>query len=178
MATPEIQGTAGAEILRKALIAAVDVSGTTGETDWATAVWEIQGYKIEDSSIELDIDEEDITDILGDTYNTVNSVKSSQTFDPNTLRAGDKLNAIMIDNYRMNATEKTSAFRAIQVWGMLGESDTGPFPADVYIQSTCRPNGIGGSSRVGAPFDLKYGGKCIHGTVDKLTAGFTFTPAV
>lgn len=173
MAAPEITGAG--EVLRKSLIAAVDVSGTTGDSDWSTADWEIQGYKVEDSSIELDIDEEDMTDILGDTYNTVNSVKSSQTFDPNTLKAGDKLNAIMIDNYRHNRTEATSRFRAIQVWGMLGPEE-GPYPADVYTASTCRPNGIGGSSRVGAPFDLKYGGKVIHGTVDKLTAGFVFTP--
>jgi len=155
------------EAIRKLLICAVDVSETAVEE------WEIQGYKTEDSSMDFNPDSSTVTDILGDTYTDVNKFEESQTFEPNTLRMGSKLNALLIKYWRNGDLAKFSQFRVLVGYGFLGTE--GAYEADVWKTCTIFPNSLGGSSRVDMPFTINFGGEKIKGTIDKMRGSITFT---
>lgn len=160
------------EALRKLMICAVDVSEGA-----AQPIWEIQGYKTEDSSIELNPDITTITDVLGDTYSDVNKFEEQQTFEPNTLRLGAMLNELLLKYWRYGQLEKFSQFKVLIGYGFIGAD--GAYEADVYTASTIEVTSIGGSSRVNMPFNIHFGGEKHHGTIDKLKgADIAFTETV
>jgi hypothetical protein len=180
MATPayNISG----EAARKLLLFAVDVSAQTGAWDASAAEWEVQGYKTEDSSLEFNPDVTTVTDILGDTYSTLNKFEISETFEPNTFAVlpgvkDGKLNAKLLDDFRYQRLEQFSLYKIMIVYGFLGSA--GSYEADVWTQSTIYPNSMGGAGQTNFPFTATLGGEITHGTVDKLAKkGMTFTPNV
>jgi hypothetical protein len=168
------------EAKRNLMLFAVDVSAQTGEWSASSAIWEVQGYKTEDTSLELNADVATLTDILGDTYATVNKFDSSITFEPNTFiyYEGVKdgaLNKQLLQYFRYREYEKFSNYHVMIVYGFMGSA--GSYEADVYTQSTVVPNSIGGAAQVNFPFTATPGGDVIHGTVNKLAkTGMVFTP--
>lgn len=160
------------EVLRKYLVTYVNVGTSEAK------VWEAQGIKVEDSSIELNPDIQTVTDILGITHTIVNKMEASQTLDPNTLRMGAKLSEKMLDIYRRGALAEYSQFEVLLVYGFLGT--TGSYEADLETGCTVVPNSIGGSSRVDMPFVINLSGKKTLGTVNAFYPAetVTFTPAV
>lgn len=166
MATPTFNLTA--EALRKALVMYVDVSEGTG-----TPEWEPQGYKTEDAAMEFNPDIETVTDILGDTYTTVNKFERAMSFEPNTLRPianRGKLNQILHEYARRGEYSKMSNFKVLIAYGYTTDLD-----ADLYPACTIIPQSIGGSSRVDFPYDIQFGGEAQFGTVDSLVNP-TFVP--
>lgn len=165
-----------AEALRPQLIVAVDVSDTP-TAGFEGAVWEIQGYKTEDTAIEYNPDKSTMTDVRGVTFTDVNKFEKNISFDPNTLRAVDndgKLNLLLHKYERGDELSKFSQFRVLIGYGYWG--DNGAYEADVYTGCTITPNSLGGSSRVDFPYDIDFGGEKILGTIDKLKKGLKFTP--
>ncbi len=157
------------EALRKLLVTFVDVS-----EDGSTPVWEAQGYKTEDSALELNPDIKTITDVLGETYTDVNKLEQEQSFEPNTLRAGSKLNPLLHTWWRRGQLEKFAGRKVMVGHGYIGTD--GSFAATLWDSCTLVPQSIGGDSRVNFPFNINFGGKQITGKIDKLQDGCTFTP--
>lgn len=169
MATPTFNLTA--EALRKSLVVYVDVSETEG-----TPEWEPQGYKTEEMSMEFNPDSETITDILGDTYTTVNKLERAMSFAPNTLRPianRGKLNQILHEYTRRNELSRLSNFKVLIAYGYTTDLD-----ADMYPACTIIPQSLGGASRVEFPYDIQLGGEAVYGKVDKLLPVPQFTPEV
>lgn len=169
MPTPEFNLTA--EALRKSLIMYVDVSD-----DGDTPEWEPQGYKTEEAALEFNPDIETVTDILGDTYTTVNKFERAMSFAPNTLRPianRGKLNQILHEYARRGEYSKMSNFKVLIAYGY-----TENLEADMYPTSTITPQSLGGSSRVDFPYDINLGGEAQFGTVDTLLPAPTFTAEV
>lgn len=168
MAIPSFDLTA--EALRKSLVIYVNVgTGTTKE-------WEPQGYKTEEMSIEFNPDQETITDILGDTYTTLNKLERAMSFAPNTLRPianRGKLNEQLHEYTRRNELSMLSGFEVLIAYGY-----TENLEADMYPMCTIIPQSLGGSSRVDFPYDIQLGGEAKFGTVDQLLPSPTFTPEV
>lgn len=160
------------EAVRKLMIVAVDVSETED-----TPEWELQGYKTEDASLELNPDITTITDVLGDTYSDLNKFEKAMSFEPNTLRPisnKGKLNEILLKYERHDQLSKFSRFKVLVAHGYLG--DVGAYGAETYSACLITPSSLGGSSRVNFPYDINFGGIKVLGTVDKLQAGLKFTP--
>ena len=163
------------EALRKSLVMYVNVSEQPGTWSPSAAVWEPQGYKTEDTALEFNPDVETVTDVLGDTYTTVNKLERQMSFEPNTLRPianRGKLNEILHEYTRRNQLSKLQEFKVLIAYGYLGT--TGAYEADVYPMSTVTPQSLGGSSRVNFPYQINLGGEAMFGTVDKLLPEPTF----
>lgn len=169
------------EALRKAFAVYVDVSEQSGTWSAASAEWEVQGFKTEDTALEFNPDTETITDILGDTYTTVNKLERAMSFEPNTIRPianRGKLNEILHEMTRRGELSRMSQFKVMLAYAYVGTADTGPFAADVYPSCTVTPQSLGGSSRTDFPYDINFGGEPMFGTVDKLAPGLVFTAEV
>ena len=163
-----------AEALRKSLVLYVDVSES------GTPIWEPQGYKTEDASIEFNPDTATVTDVLGDTYTDVNTLERAMSFEPNTLRPvanRGKLNTLLHEYARRNELSKLSTFKVLIAYGYIGDETDG-FAADMYPTCTIVPQSLGGASRVNFPYDINLGGEAMFGSVDKLLPAPTFTPEV
>lgn len=168
MPAPTITGSG--DVQRKLLGCAVNV-GTE-----ATPEWEWQGYKVEDSSVEISADTTTVTDVRGDTYTDIEKMELKQTFDPNYLKSGAKLSAIILEAVRTRDFAKLQNFGVLIVYGFLGS--TGAYEADHYPASTIVPSSLGGSAKVGMPFDINYGGEMQRGTVNALGGDVTFKETV
>ena len=145
----------------------VDISGKTPQDTGWIPVWEVQGKGVEDSSVELNPDDSTVTDILGITEKTVNKLEESQSFEPNTIRGGQKLNEILLDIVRKKDVSRLSNFTVLRAWTFLGGS--GIYEAEYDEACTITPQSIGGSSFIDMPMEISYSGKRTFGTVDKLT---------
>ena len=158
------------DVARKYLACAVDVSDTS------VPEYVVIGYRITSSAIEFNPDTETGTDINGRNFGAVNSFEPVQTFEPHRLTSGPlgKMGEKMIDYFRYNRMSKFSQFKCIIIYGMLGP-EGGPYPADLYEGCTLTPNSLGGESWTEMPFDVTYGGKVTHGTVDGLMDTVRFT---
>lgn len=144
----------------------------------STPEWQILGYKVEDSSIELNPSTSTITDILGITHTDVESFEASQGFDPGTILGGNKLQLILTDIYRRGARSEFKQFEVLVVYGWLGEE--GAWQADVDKNCTITPSTLGGSSTVDMNFEISFSGEKTLGTVNSLdpyASDFAFTPA-
>ena len=96
----------GVKAARKLLITLVDVSDTE------TPEWEIVGRGVEESAIELNPNTETVTDILGITDTDVTKWEPSQSFEPNTVRGGSKLN-FKLHRIWQNKTRTGSSSRGV-----------------------------------------------------------------
>lgn len=121
-------GKANQKVERKLLMTFVDVSSSGG----SSPEWELQGRSVEDASVEYNHDASQTTDILGKVDTDVAAAMPQITMDPNTLRAGQKLNAKLVDIERRGATSELSTFKVLQVYAFLSDTGAGPFEADTY----------------------------------------------
>lgn len=172
MADLSFNTTAGAVVERKMLLLFLN-TGTFSEP-----VWSVIGKRVEDSSMEYDWSEESKTDILGDTYTTAKAPVISQTFDPGELDAGD-VAQVKIWNQAIRDHDAASMCNndLLVVHAYAGTADTAVF-AERYPASMVKPSGLGGSSNVGMPIDVTFGGKRSTGTAAVSDTGVvTYTAA-
>ena len=172
MADLTFNTTAGAVVERKLLLLYLNTGSSSGPK------WSVIGKRVEDSSMEFDWGDETKTDILGNTYTTLKAPTITQTFDPCELDAGDEAQVKLwnqsIKDHDIAAMTNNDV---LVVHTYAGEAPDSVF-AERYPASTIKPSGLGGSTNVGMPIDVTFGGARSVGTA-KPGAGGTveFTPA-
>ena len=171
MADMSFNTTAGAVVERKLLILYLN-TGTATEP-----VWSPIGKRVEDSSAEYDWGEESKTDIFGNTYTTMKKPTITQSFDPCELDAGD-VAQVRIWNQAIKDQDVTAMANndLLVVHAYAGTADTGVF-AERYSACMVKPSSLGGSSNVGMPVDVTFGGKRTTGTASVGDGGVSFTAA-
>lgn len=171
MADMSFNTTAGAVVERKLLILYLN-TGTASEP-----VWSPIGKRVEDSSAEYDWGEESKTDIFGNTYTTMKKPTITQSFDPCELDSGD-VAQVRIWNQSIKDQDVTAMTNndLLVVHAYAGTADTGVF-AERYSACMVKPSSLGGSSNVGMPVDVTFGGKRTTGTAAVSEGGVTFTAA-
>lgn len=155
---------AGTKAPRKLLMTFVNVSDSTSYE------WELVGRGVEDSAIELNPNTETTTDVTGVTETSVTKWEPSQSFDPNTVKGGSKLNFKLHEIWQNKTPELLSQFDVLLVYAYIGETTF-----DAEIQKNCTINiiSIGGSAYVDMPIEITYSNDIDKGTV---TLGADKTP--
>ena len=171
MADMTFNTAAGAVVERKLLILYLN-TGTASEP-----VWSPIGKRVEDSSAEYDWGEESKTDIFGNTYTTMKKPTITQSFDPCELDSGD-VAQVRIWNQAIKDQDVTAMTNndLLVVHAYAGTADSGVF-AERYSACMVKPSSLGGSSNVGMPVDVTFGGKRTTGTAAVSEGGVTFTAA-
>ncbi len=171
MADMTFSTPAGSAVERKLLLLFLN-TGTSGEPKWSAI-----GKRVEDSSMEYDWGEETKTDILGNTYTTLKAPTITQTFDPCELDAGD---VAQVKLWNQSIKDQDVAAMAnndlLVVHTYTGTAASGAF-AERYPASMVKPSGLGGSSNVGMPIDVTFGGQRETGTAKVAAGGVSFTAA-
>lgn len=161
----------GAVVERKLLILYLN-TGTA-----SAPIWSAIGKRVEDSSMEYDWGDESKTDIFGETYTTMRPPVITQTFDPCELDGGD---VAQVKIWNMAIREQDVAAMTnndlLVVHAYAGTADTAVF-AERYGSCMVKPSGLGGSSNVGMPIDVTFGGKRTKGTAAVTDSTVTFTAA-
>ena len=161
----------GGTVARKLLILYLN----TGTSE--APVWSVIGKRVEDSSMEYDWGDETKTDILGDTYTELKTPTITQTFDPCELDAGDKAQLrLWNQSIKDHDVAAMSNNDVLVVHAYTGDAESGAF-AERYMSSTVRPTSLGGSSNIGMPIDVTFGGKRQTGTATSTGGTVTFTAA-
>lgn len=137
--------------------------------------WHAIGKRVEDSSMEMDWQEESKNDILGSTYSTMKRPIITQSFDPCELDSEDKAQE-MIWNKAIKDQDAAALCNMdlLVVHAYAGTADTAVF-AERYPSSMVKPSSLGGSSNVGMPIDVTFGGKRATGTASVVDGAVTFT---
>ena len=148
---------AGVKAARKLLMTFVNVSDT------AEPEWELVGRGVEDSSIELNPNTETVTDILGITETSVTKWEPNQSFDPNTVKGGSKLNFKLHSIWQNKTPELLSKFSVLIVYAYVGESTA--LEAEVQKNCTINITSIGGSAYVDMPIEIQFSNDSQKGTV-------------
>lgn len=171
MADMNFNTNEGATVARKLLILYLN----TGTSE--APVWSVIGKRVEDSSMEYDWGDETKTDILGDTYTELKTPTITQTFDPCELDAGDKAQLrLWNQSIKDHDVAAMSNNDVLVVHAYTGDAQSGAF-AERYMSSTVRPTSLGGSSNIGMPIDVTFGGKRQTGTATSTGGTVTFTAA-
>ena len=161
--------TAGAVVERKLLILYLNTGSYSSPT------WSRIGKRVEDSSMEYDWGEESKTDIFGETYTTMKSPVITQTFDPCELDAGD---TAQVKIWNMAIKDQDVAAMTnndlLVVHTYAGTANTAVF-AERYSSCMVKPSGLGGSSNVGMPIDVTFGGTRTKGTAAVNAGVVTFS---
>lgn len=159
---------AGEAVTRKLLVLYLNTSDD-GAPKWAPI-----GKRVEDSSMEYDWGEESKTDILGNTYSTLKPPTITQTFDPCELDADDsaqvKIWNMAIKDQDVGAMANNDL---LIVHTYAGDAESGAF-AERYPSSMVKPSSLGGSSSVGMPIDVTFGGARAIGTAAVSAGTVTF----
>lgn len=161
----------GVKAVRKLLMTFVDVS------DSETPEWEILGRGTEDSSIELNPNTETVTDILGITDTSVTKWEPSQSFEPNTVRGGSKLNFKLHKIWQDKTPEKLSQFDVMIVYAYISGDTTSTFEAEVQKNCTININSLGGDAYVDMPIEITFSNDIDKGTASKTGNDWSFTKA-
>lgn len=160
----------GATVARNLLILYLN-TGTS-----SAPVWSMIGKRVEDSSMEYEWGEETKTDILGNTYTSLKTPTITQTFEPCELDAADaaqvKLWNQSIRNHDLSAMTNNDL---LVVHAYTGTADAGAF-AERYPSSAVRPSSLGGSSNIGMPIDVTFGGERSVGTAKVTEGALDFAP--
>ena len=160
---------AGVKAPRKLLMTYVDVS------DSETPEWELVGRGVEESAIELNPSTETVTDILGITDTSVTNWEPNQSFDPNTVKGGSKLNFKLHEIWQNKTPELLSKFNVLIVYAYIGEKNN--FEAEVQKNCTINITSIGGSAYVDMPIEISFSNDSTKGTVTIAAGVPTFTAA-
>lgn len=159
---------AGAVVERELLILYMN-TGTDASPTWSPI-----GKRVEDSSAEFDWGEESKNDIFGETYSTMKKPTITQGFDPCELDSGD---TAQMKIWNMAVKDHDTAALANQdmllVHAYAGTAKTAVF-AERYGSCMIKPSGLGGSSNVGMPIDVTFGGKRTVGTAAITDGKVTF----
>lgn len=171
MADLTFNTTAGAVVGRELYILYLN-TGTS-----AAPVWSPVGKRVEDSSTEYDWGEETKTDIFGNNYTTMKKPKMTQKFDPCELDSGD---VAQVKIWNMAVRDQDVAAMTnndmLLVHAYAGTADTAVF-AERYASCMVKPSSLGGSSNVGMPIDVTFGGERTIGTASIASGVPTFTAA-
>lgn len=168
MADLTFNTTEGAVVERKLLILYLNTATS------AAPVWSAIGKRVEDSSMEYDWGDESKTDIFGNTYTTMRPPVITQTFDPCELDSGD-VAQVKIWNMAVRDQDVSAMTNndLLVVHAYAGTADTAVF-AERYSSCMVKPSGLGGSSNVGMPIDVTFGGKRTKGTAAVVDGVVTF----
>lgn len=170
MADLSFNTTGGAVVERALLIAYLNTGNSS------VPIWSPIGKRVEDSSEELDWGDESKTDIFGNTYTTMKKPTISQTFDPCELDGSD---AAQLKIWNMAIKDQNAVGLSAQdmliVHCYAGTAASAMF-AERYSSCAVKPSGIGGSSNIGMPIDVTYGGTRTVGTAAISAGVATFTP--
>lgn len=159
----------GATIARKLLIAYLNTG--TGETP----VWSPLGKRVEDSAQEYDWGKESKTDILGETHTTMKTPIITQSFDPCELDAGDAAQQKIWDAaVKQQDTAALTNMDMLIVHAYAGTAKTAVF-AERYSACAVEVTGLGGSTHIGMPISVTYGGTRTVGTAAVDAGKVTFT---
>ena len=171
MADMTFNTPAGQVVDRKLLILYLN-TGTN-----SAPVWSPIGKRVEESSMEYDYSEESKTDIFGEIYTTMKKPVITQSFEPCELDSGD---AAQVKIWNQSIKEQNVAAMAnndlLVVHAYAGTADTAVF-AERYESCMVKPASRGGSSNVGMPIDVTYGGTRTTGTAAIADGAVTFTKA-
>src|SRR5574343_635579 len=139
------------DVERELLACAINVSKT--ETPRFITV----GYKIQDSSIEVESNSEDINDIHGDNYHETQSIKLTQTFEPHRISEGEQgeLSELLWDYVMKKNKKGLDSFEVIVISAFL-ESTTG-YKAYKHTKCSIEVTSNGGSSYVDMPITVHFG---------------------
>lgn len=143
---------------RKLLMTYVDVA-----EDSTTPEWEIVGRGVEDSTLELNPTTNTVTDILDITETEVTKWEPKQSFEPNTVRGGSKLNRLLHKIWEDKTPEKLSQFNVLIVYGYLGTGDT--LRGEKHKNCTINITSIGGSEFVDMPIEIMLSNDAVSGDV-------------
>ena len=162
---------AGQVVDRKLLILYLN----TGTSD--APVWSPIGKRVEESSMEYDFSEESKTDIFGEVYTNLKKPIITQTFEPCELDSSD---AAQVKIWNQAVKDQDVAAMAnndlLVVHAYAGTADTAVF-AERYGSCLVKPSSLGGSSNVGMPIDVTFGGTRTTGTAAVSDGTVTFTKA-
>ena len=158
MSNTDFNVGAGVKAARKLLKHYVNV-GTTTEKEW-----ELLGRGVEESSIELNPETEEVKDITGVNETSVTGWKPTQSFEPFTVRGGSKLAFKLHEIWMNNTPEQLSQFEVLTVYSYVGEEASG-YDADVQNNCTINITSIGGSAYVDMPIEVSYSMEKTRGTV-------------
>lgn len=172
MADVTFNTTSGQTVKRELLIAYLN-TGTAQSPTWSPF-----GKRVTDSSIEMDWGDDTSTDILGNTFTTLNKPTITQTFDPYDLDGGD---VALVKIW--NLAVKDQDYPALAAQDVLivhlyaGTADTA-MVAERYSACAIRPTSLGGEGggNVSMPIDVTYGGTRTLGTAAIAAGVVTFTP--
>ena len=170
MAATDFNTGAGVKAPRKLLMTFVDVGTSSSAPEW-----ELVGRGVEESAIELNPNTETVTDICGITETSVEKWEPNQTFEPNTVKGGSKLNFKLHQIWQDKTPELLSQFDVIIVYAYIGESST--FEAELQKNCTINITSIGGSAYVDMPIEISYSNDITKGTVAITNGVPTFTEA-
>lgn len=175
MATPTFNTKPGQTIARELLIAYIN----TGEYD--SPNWAPLGKRVEDSSMEMDWNEETIQDILGGTYTTMKKPTTTQSFDPLPLDAGDAASKHIweLGVYHQDAQALSSQdMLIVHQYTDAGGADLGSF-AERYDSCAVRVTSLGGEGGgdIGMPIEVTYGGTRKLGSAKNTGGEIAFTEA-
>lgn len=162
---------AGQVVDRKLLILYMN----TGTSE--APVWSPIGKRVEDSSMEYDFGEESKTDIFGEVYTNLKKPIITQTFEPCELDAGD-VAQVRIWNQAIKDQDVAAMANndLLVVHAYAGTKDTAVF-AERYGSCLVKPSSLGGSSNVGMPIDVTFGGTRTTGTAAVSNGKVTFNTA-
>ena len=171
MADMTFNTPAGQVVDRKLLILYLNTGTST------VPVWSPIGKRVEDSSMEYDFGEETKTDIFGKTYTTMKTPTVTQSFEPCELDSGD-VAQVKIWNQSIKEQDVASMGNndLLVVHAYAGTADTAVF-AERYDSCMVKPASLGGSSNVGMPIDVTFGGTRTVGTASVEDGTVTFTKA-
>lgn len=148
--------TAGQQAARNLFTVWLNV-GTTAAKDWACV-----GKGVEDSSMEITIDKETTTDILGVTRTKINALQRSMSFDSMTLEGDDE---ILLKLHNLLYADDQTALSNMEVMVVHGYAGAaGSYEAELYPQSTVTPTSWGGTATVDVAVDIDFGGTKAKGT--------------
>ena len=127
--------------------------------------------------MEYDFGEETKTDIFGKTYTTMKTPTVTQSFEPCELDSGD---VAQVKIWNQSIKEQDVAAMGnndlLVVHAYAGTADTAVF-AERYDSCMVKPASLGGSSNVGMPVDVTFGGTRTVGTASVEDGTVTFTKA-
>ena len=163
--------TSSGMVVERRLLVLYLNTGTNSEPAWSPI-----GKRVEDSSMEYDWGEESKTDIFGTVYTTMKRPTITQTFDPCELDSGDDAQQKI---WNIAVKDQDAAALANQdmlvVHCYAGTTGTAMF-AERYEACAVKPSGLGGSSNVGMPIEVTFGGIRTTGTAAVSNGTVTFTP--